>query len=301
MDCLVLTPADAAQLHEKVYRLLEDVAGHRRPAVLGFLRDLFRRFDPQQSGFVTAEQFEFLLQYHCPPAVLGVLDPRLLTDVVAGVSREHQGRLQVRYDLFCHAVCFVNPATAEAITVLRETARGQVRQGKVFRSGVFDPESFYDAFFFQKTRQLHLLESKKAKPVPTDKKKFRALLRTVKLALLPKPAQKSLLDHISVGTTPASVAGTLEVLIDHVDDLFLAGATPAPLADVSLSAREEDERVLGLRNFHRVPVDLNRGGALGGRLACVYLWVKRHGVGCTNQFSVVDVVSGPTAPAAHEG
>ena len=298
MNCLVLPAVEAAQLYDKVYRLLEQqVAGQRRLAVLCFLRDLFRRFDPKQDGFVTPQQFEFLLQYHFPPAVHSILGQQLMEQIVAGISRESQGHLQIRYDLFCHAICYRNSATAEALTVLREHARSQVRLGKVFRNNIFEPETTYDAFFFQKTRQLFLSESKKTNPVVTNKMKFRALLRVLKLGLFPKPAQRSVLELISVGESSGTVLGTLQVLMDHVDDLFLTVA--APIADVSISAGEEDELTLARRNFHRVPVDLNRKNALGAP-SCVYLWVKRHGVGCTNQFSVVDLVCGAPTPAAHE-
>jgi len=297
MDCLVLPAVDAAQLHDKTYRLIEKIAGRRRLSVLGYLRHLFRRFDASQDGYVSTEEFQFVLQYHLPPEIHTILNNDLLATVVSGISREHQGRLRIRYDLFCHAICYQNNATAEAITQLREHARTQIRLGKVFRNNIFEPEATYADFFFHKTRQLHLSEHKKAKPVVTDKKKFRALLRVVKLPLFPKPAQKSILELISVGNSPGTVLDTLQVLMDHIDDLFVTDAFP--IADVAISATEQDERTLARRNFQRVPIDLNRSNALGCT-SCVFLWIKRQGVGCTNQFSVVDLVSGH-APAAHEG
>ena len=297
MDCLVLNPADAAQLHDEIYRLVQQSAGQGRLAVLCHLRDLFRQFDPQQNGFVSRNEFEFIVQHYFPPAVHGILSPELLQTILFGISRESQGTMKVRYDLFCHAVCYQSNATAEALTVLRDTARAQIKLGKVFRNTIFEPETTYDAFFFDKTRQLYLTESKKPKPTVTDKKKFRALLRMVKLPLFPKPAQKSILELISIGTAPGSVLDTLQVLMDHVDDLFVTEASP--LADACLSVNLEEERALARRNFHRVPVDLNRASALGSG-GCVYLWVKRFGVACTNQFTIVDIVAG-LAPPKHEG
>ena len=225
-----------------------------------------------------------------------VLHPNLLKKVIAGISREAKGGLEIHYDLFCHAVCYRNTAVAEALTLLREHARGQMRQGKVFRNSIFEPETTYGDFVFKKMRRLHLNETRKSKPAQIEKMKFRSILRAVKLGNFPKPAQKSLLGLISVGTSPGSILAALELLMDHLDDLFIV--SNSPIADISLSVGKEEEAALALRNFHRVPVNLNRRSALGVP-GCVYLWIKRHGPGCTNELSVTDIVAGHRPPS-HE-